>query len=210
MVITLDFGSNDESSILSIPTKIDKRYNFMNPIINIHGTGISPNKEKLKFTLERAVKLGFRVEKDGTLTKNGKIIKVNSRHSGPRTYLRTNIVYKHVSYTLNVHQLQAYQKFGNELFKDGIVVRHLNDISDDNSWDNIAIGSYKDNSSDISEEKKKLMIPKPKYDYKEVKELREKGLTYKQIMEVTGIKSKSTVSRIINDIKCNKRIKYGL
>lgn len=171
----------------------------MIPTINIKGTGIDPKKEKLKFTLERAVALGFKVERDGTLTKHGKVIKVNDRHCGAKPRLRTNIVYKHVSYTLNVHQLQAYQKFGNELFKEGIIVRHLNDISTDNSWDNIAIGTYRDNALDMPKWKRQLKSSNPIYDHHKVKELREQGLTYKQIMEITGIRSKSTVNRILNN-----------
>lgn len=167
--------------------------------INVKGNGIDPKKEKLKFTLERAVALGFKVERDGTLTKHGKIISVNDRHCGPKVRLRTNIVYKHVSYTLNVHQLQAYQKFGDELFKEGIVVRHLNDISTDNSWDNIAIGTYKDNALDMPKWKRQLRSSNPIYDHHQVKKLREQGLTYKQIMEITGIRSKSTINRILNN-----------
>ncbi|MCM3130078.1 HNH endonuclease [Paenibacillus provencensis] len=48
-----------------------------------------------------------------------------------------------------VHRLVAYLKFGRkELFKDGIVVRHLDDIKHNNSWINIDIGTHEDNRRD--------------------------------------------------------------
>ena len=49
------------------------------------------------------------------------------------------------------HRLQAFSKYGKELFKKGIQVRHLNDIKKDNSWDNIALGTAKDNYQDRGE-----------------------------------------------------------
>lgn len=46
------------------------------------------------------------------------------------------------------HRLQAFNKYGKELFKEGIQVRHLNDIKTDNTWSNIALGTAKDNYRD--------------------------------------------------------------
>jgi len=53
---------------------------------------------------------------------------------------------------VKVHQLQAYQKFGQEMFQQGIQVRHLNGDKLDNSWDNIAIGTASENQMDIPAE----------------------------------------------------------
>lgn len=41
-----------------------------------------------------------------------------------------------------IHRLQAYQKFGDKIYEDGIVVRYLNGDRYDNSYDNIGIGTY--------------------------------------------------------------------
>lgn len=48
---------------------------------------------------------------------------------------------------VNFHQLQAYTKFGDEIFNNDCV-RHLNDNQEDNSWDNIELGSRSDNMQD--------------------------------------------------------------
>ena len=47
-----------------------------------------------------------------------------------------------------VHRLIAFQKFGDQIFKTGIVVRHLNCNSLDNSESNIEIGSQFENKMD--------------------------------------------------------------
>jgi hypothetical protein len=50
---------------------------------------------------------------------------------------------------VKVHVLAAYQKFGEACFQEGILVRHLNGVSTDNSLDNIAIGTASDNMMDL-------------------------------------------------------------
>ena len=70
------------------------------------------------------------------------------------------------------HRLQAYLKFGNEMFKDGIEVRHLNGDSLDNSFENIAIGTHSDNMQDIPKEKRilKSSLAGLKHNYQGIKE----------------------------------------
>lgn len=50
------------------------------------------------------------------------------------------------------HRFVAYCFFGEEVFKHELV-RHLNDVPDDNRIENLKPGSYKDNRSDIPKEK---------------------------------------------------------
>ncbi len=50
-----------------------------------------------------------------------------------------------------VHRLHAYQKFGSDIFKDGVKARHINGDPLDNTWDNIGIGTHSDNMMDIPE-----------------------------------------------------------
>lgn len=57
------------------------------------------------------------------------------------------LYYKGVN--LRVHRLQAFRKYNYDMFKGGIIVRHLNDIGNDNRFSNIAIGTTKDNLTDI-------------------------------------------------------------
>ena len=50
--------------------------------------------------------------------------------------------------TVLVHKLQAYQKFGEAMFEFNIVVRHMNDNSLHNNWENIELGTQIENMRD--------------------------------------------------------------
>lgn len=101
---------------------------------------------------QTAYEKGYRVTKEGhLLNPKGEKIGCVNQHG-----------YEHFKFMINkkrtnisTHRLQAYQKYGNKLFKDGIVVRHLNSNSLDNSWGNIAIGTQKENMMDRPKEKSK-------------------------------------------------------
>jgi len=100
---------------------------------------------KLQIAYER----GYRVTKDGDLL-NPKGKKIGSIST--RGYEGTGIWIDKKQQKLYTHRLQSYQKYGNKLYEDGIVVRHLNGNSLDNSFNNIAIGTYRDNTMDIPKE----------------------------------------------------------
>jgi hypothetical protein len=154
-----------------------------------------------------AYEKGYRVTKDGQLLNpKGKVIGNLSVKGYQRTAFKLNKVH-----ILHTHRLQAYQKFEDKLYEDGIVVRHLNGNSTDNSWDNIAIGTYKDNALDIPKEKRKrdtskankaqIKYPKDfviklKKEYKEVK-------SYRKLSRKHGI-SLTSVWNLINKRKVFK------
>ncbi len=58
------------------------------------------------------------------------------------------------AYTIRLHRFIAYQKFGDEIFEPGQVVRHLDGDSLNNDEDNIDLGTQKDNMQDIPSEKR--------------------------------------------------------
>lgn len=64
---------------------------------------------------------------------------------------------KRKSFKVYVHRLLAYQKFGDALFTDGIEVRHLDDDSRNNRWDNIGLGTHRQNMLDQSLEKRRAI-----------------------------------------------------
>lgn len=102
-----------------------------------------------------------------------------------------------------MHRLVAYQKFGDALFEDGVVVRHLDGNSKNNLSENIAIGSYSDNEMDKPVKMRvsaahKASRASMKYDHKKVIVLCEKGLSYREIMEELGIASEAAISYIVN------------
>lgn len=49
---------------------------------------------------------------------------------------------------ISVHRFQAFQKFGEQLYGEGIIVRHLDGNPLNNHWDNIGIGTHTDNMQD--------------------------------------------------------------
>jgi hypothetical protein len=101
-----------------------------------------------------------------------------------------------------VHRLQAYQKFGNKIFEDGIQVRHLNGNSLDNSFDNIAIGTASDNMMDKPKALRVRQASLANKKHKDVLAIRAFYRTcnsYKKTMERFNISSKGTLHFILNN-----------
>ena len=152
------------------------------------------NKEQIAY--ER----GYRVTKDGQfIGLSNKVIGcINSagyEHTG------FNVNKKRIN--ISTHRLQAYQKYGDKLYEDGIVVRHLNGNPLDNSWDNIAIGTYRDNYIDIPEKnKKKMVYDRIKYSKEFVLKLREE---YKLIKNYSELGRKYNISTSVIWYLINKR-----
>ena len=100
--------------------------------------------------------MGYDIDINGHLTDpSGKLCKFQIGSRGYYQYgLRVPI---RVSKRRNpngigLHRYQALKKYGLDIFRKGIVVRHLNNNKLDNSWDNIAIGTMRDNHFDNPED----------------------------------------------------------
>ena len=159
-----------------------------------------------------AVKAGYSITDNGeVISPKGKIINSFLNGSNSAKYLVFSIrelsKWKYAK-KVKVHKLQAYQKFGEEIFKKGIMVRHLNSDSLDNSWGNIGIGDNSDNQMDRSPEcrKKSAVIATRKMQdnirsYEErckIYEDLKNNISYSQIMEEYNISSKGTLSYMKN------------
>lgn len=152
---------------------------------------------------ELAIAKGYKVSKDGTLC-GPKGCPVRCRVSNSGYYsksIRRQDAYGKFSVFM-VHRLQAYQKFGNAIYEEHTVVRHLNGNKLDNSSDNIAIGSYSDNVFDIPAKDRilhslvacsKRTDRYPLEKVRMVKEDRKSGMSYNRIKEKHCIRNKSTV-----------------
>lgn len=142
---------------------------------------------------------GYYVDKKGDVfNKDGKSISLSSNNKGTG-YKSFNIRVNGSNPTRSfVHRLQAFQKFGDVIFKEDMVIRHLNGDSLDNSFENIGIGTLSDNMLDIPKEKRVLNASNPKHDHEKIIQDFKNGYTYKEIMEKYDITSKGTVSFIIN------------
>lgn len=111
-------------------------------------------------------------------------------------------------YIVKYHRLQAYQKFGNKIFEENIVVRHLDSNSLNNSYKNIAIGTESDNSMDKDPKVRKEVAIKATRQmqdntrsYEErckIYEDLKNNVSYKQIIEKHNISSKGTLSFMKN------------
>lgn len=102
-----------------------------------------------------------------------------------------------------VHRLVAYQKYGDKMFEEGIQVRHRDGNILNNLRNNILIGTSSQNQLDKSPEVRLRCAIKAseaikKYDHDLIMQLHNEGLSYKKIMKKLNIKSKGTISFIIN------------
>jgi len=154
----------------------------------------------MKSIIEKiANKRGYYVTEEGQLLNpNGNEISYN----GSNGYMRTSFKIDKKDTKLFTHRLQAFQKYGNKLFEEGIMVRHKDGKPLNNSWENILIGTNSDNQMDIPEQ---VRIKKAKhassfvrkYNKEEVKEYHKKERSYKKTMEKFGISSKGTLNYIL-------------
>ena len=95
--------------------------------------------------LLHAFSLGYRVSENGDVVRDGR--KIGLQNPGGYLVFRTKLHQKTI--TVFVHRLQAYQKYGEEIFKQGIESRHKDGNSLNNAYDNILIGTHSQNMFDI-------------------------------------------------------------
>ena len=102
---------------------------------------------KRQRAIVEASEKGYTVKDDGRLiSPGGRQLKLQLYENRPG---RTQYYYfGSGSSKVKVHRLVAYQKFGKRIFEPGVQVRHLDDNSLNNSWDNIGIGTQVDNWGD--------------------------------------------------------------
>lgn len=142
-------------------------------------------------------------DKGYRINNTGEIISPRNKKLKPyyiSIYKNFNFRYNGKSYNCKVHRLQAYQKYKDEIYKNNIVVRHLDGNPNNNHRDNIEIGSYSDNMFDVQQEIRINRSSKAnlKYNHENIIKDYNLGMTYLEIMDKYGISSKGTVSFIIN------------
>lgn len=109
---------------------------------------------------EYVYNLGYRVTHNGILINpKGKVITGTLRHKNRKySTLSFNVKFGEKKKNCCIHRLQAFQKFGNEIYNSHIVVRHIDNNPLNNSYENITIGDYKDNYNDIPEDIRNLHL----------------------------------------------------
>ena len=150
-----------------------------------------------------AVEKGYTIDKDGNVSYKGKYRRLTLDDKG--YYKFTVNAGEGYRMCVMVHRLQAYYKFGDDIFKPGIVVRHLNGISTDNTYDNIEIGTHSDNMMDKPKDVRlKQAIYASSFATKhnnvqEIKDFYNDCKSYKKTMERFDIKSKGTLHNILKN-----------
>jgi hypothetical protein len=146
-----------------------------------------------------AYNLGYRVNEKGDLIG----LKGNPVGSLSNGYYKFKIRIKNGYINCLTHRLQAYQKYGEDIYKKGIVCRHLNGNPLDNSIENIAIGTQSDNMMDRKKEDR-IAHAKLASSYNQkhnpyiIKKYYAKVKSYKKTMEEFDISSKGTLHYILN------------
>jgi hypothetical protein len=112
---------------------------------------------KTNKALVLAHRKGYRVTGEGEVVNAvGRERKCQRKKSGKDLRLVFNIsVGGRNKMPVSVHKLQAYQMFGEEMFAEGMVVRHLDGNPLNNIPENIAVGTVRDNIMDRDPEERK-------------------------------------------------------
>lgn len=140
---------------------------------------------------EQIAKLkGYYMDNNGNIySKNNNIIKCAVSNGG---YKMFGIIIGDKKVYVYCHRLQAFLKYGNKLYEDKIEVRHLDNNSFNNTFDNIVLGTHSENLLDSPKEVRSARSVKAghahrKYDHEKVVELFKSNLTYKEISQITNI-----------------------
>ena len=144
---------------------------------------------------------GYKIDKVGTiLNPKGNIVKGCILKSGYKSF---GIRIGKKSANIYFHDYQCFFKYGYLLFMTDCV-RHLDNNKLNNTFDNIEIGTWKDNNHDNPKEvviKNALMASSLIVKYHNVDEIRSyysKSHSYKDTMIKFNINSKGTLYWIIN------------
>jgi len=166
---------------------------------------------KTQECIKYAIASGFRVSRDGKHVFGSTGVELKQRLSGrsQRRYWSVKVRLPGeglrrdgaagIVVPVHVHRLVAYLKFG-EAALESTVTRHLDDDPLNNAWDNIVLGTKKENAMDRSEEDRRLHARKagrtnsrPDEFWIQVEAEHAAGASYKELRERHGL-SKSTLS----------------
>ena len=169
--------------------------------------------EKSQEIVKFAYKSGYHATNEGEIiSPRGNKLKLKIGKLKNDSYKRFCVYFQNRVYSMKVHRLCAYQKYGDSMFEKGIVVRHLNGDSLDNSLNNIAIGTASDNMMDMPKEqrvRKAYIASKAaqRKDWSEIDASRESGMSYKQLRKIYGVPLSSLSYRYGNG-KISRKINF--
>lgn len=149
---------------------------------------------------KKAYEKGYRISEEGkVIGLKGQEVGFTQTNGYP-TFKMRDVENKNLN--VSSHRLQAYQKYGDKIYEDGIVVRHLDGDKHNNTKDNISIGTYSDNYMDQPENVRLARARHAssfikKYNDIEVIDFYNECNSYKETMEHFNISSKGTLHFIL-------------
>lgn len=149
---------------------------------------------------QKAYEKGYRITEEGDVVGLKKE-KVGFTHgNGYRRFKMRDENGENIN--VAAHRLQAYQKFGEGIYQEGMVVRHLDGNPDNNHVDNIAIGTMRENIMDRpAAERLAHAIHASsfvkKHDHEAIYKYYKECESYKKTMEHFAISSKGTLHHIL-------------
>jgi hypothetical protein len=156
------------------------------------------NRENILTAYEK----GYRIKNGKVYSPSGLERKTEQNKCAPKFKIRSGKKMVHIY----VSRLLGYQKFGDQIFDSSLYVYHLNGNPSDNTDDNLVIGTYTQAQMSKTLESRmnsalNATSKVRKHDHEKIIEMYKNGMSYKQIMLETGIKSKGTISFICSKIK---------
>lgn len=158
-------------------------------------------KNQTKQAIIDAVIKGYYIKDGCAYSMKGKL-KLNVNTNGYYSIGIRKIKDKRMK-RIPIHRLVAYQKYGILIFRKGYEVRHLDSNKLNNLESNIKIGTPSQNANDKPESARRRAALNAssfakKHNHEKIIEMHNSGKPYGEIMKELNIKSKGTISFIIN------------
>ena len=142
---------------------------------------INYKKKKSDNREEKVLQLGYRMLKDGTLLNlKNKSIGYGKKNDYKKIQVKLfdKKLNKKITKDIFLHRIQAFKKFGYKLYNIGTEVRHMDHDKQNNSYQNIEIGTAKDNYQDngiefINSQQRKATLASIKYSKEKIKEAKD-------------------------------------
>jgi hypothetical protein len=171
-------------------------------ILSVMENKLSRSKEAVLLAYQK----GYRVIDGRVLSPRGIWRKLQKDRKGYWT-LGMRLSNPRSQIPIGVNVMVAYQKFGDKILEDGIVVRHLDGNSQNNLDYNIAIGTQSENVMDnkpevrmkvaINAASKKRIFTDAEMNL--IREENKNGANYPTLMKKYDISSKGTLWHILNN-----------
>jgi hypothetical protein len=165
-----------------------------------------------KITYSKNEKIAF--DKGYRVTPEGKLLNPKNKEIGSydkQGYKKFTLQIDKKCLMIYAHRLQAYQIYGDEIYKEGMHCRHLDSNKANNCIDNICLGTAKENFNDRNRDDVMKVVLyassfTKKHDYKKIKEYYNKTKSYKMTKEKFGITSSGTLHYILKNDEQAKKI----